>query len=307
MTGSHRIAWTAMPPEVRAAIERLVGSAVVSATNQSGGFSEGVATRLRLGTGQDVFLKAVSALTAPGVARFHRREAEITQRLPASAPVPRLLARYDDGTWVALLFEHLNGSLPAQPWRGDEFERVLAAVSAMTHALTPSPISASATAQPRLGGWPQLTARHELTTLARLSPWAADRLDDLIALEAAATATVAGDTLLHGDLYPFNILLTGEQVHVVDWPHAWVGAAHCDVLTLMSNVVLSGLDPEPFVEANPLTRHLHPYEIDTFLAAHAGFLIRLAVTAGPAVDPNLVNMAAALGQASLEWLRRRRH
>ena len=103
------------------------------------------------------------------------------------------------------------------------------------------------------------------------------------------------------------ILLTGEQVHVVDWPHAWVGAAHCDVLTLMSNVVLSGLDPEPFVEANPLTRHLHPYEIDTFLAAHAGFLIRLAVTAGPAVDPNLVNMAAAMGQASLEWLRRRGH
>ncbi|MEV6812964.1 aminoglycoside phosphotransferase family protein [Micromonospora sp. NPDC051296] len=306
MTGSHRIAWTAIPPEVRTAVERLTGSTVVGATDQSGGFSEGLATRLRLASGQDVFVKAVSSLTAPGVARFHRQEGEIARRLPSSAPVPRLLSSYDDGTWVTLLFEYINGSLPAQPWRGDEFERIMSAVSAMAHALTPSPIGASATARPRLGGWPQLTTGEELTTLARLSPWAADHLDDLIKLEAAAVGTVAGDTLLHGDLYPFNILLTGQRAYVIDWPHAWVGAAHCDVLTLMSNVVLSGLDPEPYVETNPLTRRLHPYEIDTFLAAHAGYLMRLAVTAGPAADPNLVDMAAALGQASLRWLGKRR-
>jgi RIO1 family len=33
-----------------------------------------------------------------------------------------------------------------------------------------------------------------------------------------------GTTLLHGDLYPFNLLLTPDRVVVIDWPHAWTGA-----------------------------------------------------------------------------------
>ncbi|MFJ6199208.1 aminoglycoside phosphotransferase family protein [Micromonospora sp. NPDC092111] len=306
MTGSRRIAWAAMPTKVKASIEELLGSTVVNAVSQPGGFSEGVAARLHLATGQNVFLKAVNSLTAPDVARFHRQEGSITQRLPSDVPVPRLLHIYDDGTWVALLFEYINGSLPAQPWRGDELNQVLTTVTAMALALTPSPISASAAAQPRLGGWSHLAAPTQLTTLTRLSPWAAEHLNDLIRMETAAAETISGDTLLHGDLYPFNILLTAASPYVIDWPHAWVGPRHCDVLTVMSTAVTSGLDPEPFVESNPLTRHLHPYEIDTYLTAHAGFLARLAITAGPAADPHLINMATALGQASLRWLRRRR-
>ncbi|MEV8515249.1 aminoglycoside phosphotransferase family protein [Dactylosporangium sp. NPDC051484] len=305
MTGSRRIDWAALPPGVRTAVEGLLGGAVVDAVSLAGGFSEGVAARLRRADGRDAFLKAVSARTAPAVAGFHRREAVVTGLLPPAVPVPRLLGTHDDGDWVALLFEHVDGALPAQPWRPGDLDRVLTAATAMAHALTPSPIDASATAAPRLGGWPSLTGRDELAALTRLSPWAAGHLDELIGLEAASAATLAGDTLLHGDLYPFNVMLSARQVHIIDWPHAWVGAAHCDVLTLLSSAVLSGLDPRPRAETNPLTRRLHPREIDTFLAAHAGFLMRLAVTAGPAADPHLIGMAAALGGASLRWLRRR--
>lgn len=124
-------------------------------------------------------------------------------------------------------------------------------------------------------------------------------------MEEQAPSSLAGETLLHGDLYPFNIMLTSDHVFVVDWPHAWVGAAYCDVLTLLSSASLSGLDPQALAEEHPLTRDLAPESINVFLAMHAGFLLRLTTIAGPTADRNLVDMATALGTASLRWLRQR--
>jgi thiamine kinase-like enzyme len=57
-----------------------------------------------------------------------------------------------------------------------------------------------------------------------------------MALESRAQVT--GTTLLHGDLYPFNLLLTPDRVVVIDWPHAWTGAPFCDVVTLLSSARL---------------------------------------------------------------------
>ncbi|GAA3453240.1 hypothetical protein [Dactylosporangium matsuzakiense] len=85
---------------------------------------------------------------------------------------------------------------------------------------------------------------------------------------------------------------------IVDWAHAWVGPAYCDVLPLMAG----GNDPEALCAANPLTRDLPPSVVDGFLAAHAGFLVRLALQAS---DPSLSAAAASLGRASLAWLARR--
>jgi aminoglycoside phosphotransferase len=288
MTGSRRIDWGAVPGDVRKAIEELLGRKVRTAQSRPGGFSEGVAARLGLEDDTDVFVKAISTASEPSVAGFHRREAAVARRLPAGLPVPRLLAAYDDGEWVALLFEHVTGALPAQPWRPGDLERVLAAATAMAHALTPSPIPAADAARPRLRGWADLDRPAD--------PWAAAHRDELIRLEAAP---LDGDTLLHGDLYPFNVLLDADRVRVVDWPHAWVGPAYADVLTLMS----SAADPEHHLAANPLTRGLDPLAVDAFLAAHSGFLLRLAQRAG---DPHLADTAAALGNGSLRWLRQRR-
>jgi hypothetical protein len=77
------------------------------------------------------------------------------------------------------------------------------------------------------------------------------------------------------------------------------------VLTLLSSASVSGLDPQPLAERHPLTRDVAPEAVDAFLAAHAGFLVRLAVTAGSTVDTNLLGMAAALARGSLVWLERR--
>ncbi|MGP3916746.1 phosphotransferase family protein [Nonomuraea sp. 10N515B] len=295
-----------MPAEVVVGVERLLGAGVVAAVSQPGGFSEGLAARVRLANGRGAFVKAAQSGRAPAVAGFHRREAVISERLSGRAPVPRLLGVYDDGDWVALAFEEIEGRLPAQPWRVEELRRVLETVGELVSLLTPSPVDERfLAARPRLGGWRALTSRRERDALAVLAPWAVERLDDLVGMEAAAVSPFAGETLLHGDLYPFNVLVSPDRVVVIDWPHAWVGAPYCDVVTLLSSARLSGVDPQPLADAHRLTRHLAPGQIDDLLVLHAGFLLKTAVTAGPSADRYLLDMVVALAVASLRWLHER--
>ncbi|MFF5674935.1 hypothetical protein ACFY8S_33325 [Streptomyces hygroscopicus] len=55
-------------------------------------------------------------------------------------------------------------------------------------------------------------------------------------------ASLDGATLLHGDTYPFNTMMSADRVFVVDWPHAWVGPRRRDAVTLLSNAALRGVD-----------------------------------------------------------------
>ncbi|MBU3866751.1 aminoglycoside phosphotransferase family protein [Streptomyces sp. 4503] len=303
-TGSRRMDWAALPREVTARIEQRLGSPVAQASSQPGGFSAGLAARVRLRNGERAFIKAANSLTAPAEADFHRREIAVSERLPREVPAPRLLDAYDDGTWVVLAFQEIPGHLPAQPWQREELHRALAAVTEMANVLTPSPVDQAILAKPRLGGWSAMAGDAAVRgKVEELSPWAAHHVDQLAALEE--NAALDGATLLHGDLYPFNIMLTADRVFVVDWPHAWIGPRHCDAVTLMSSASLSGVDPRPIAENHPLTRDLDPARINEVLALHAGFLLRTAVAAGPDADPHIVAMMTALGLASLRWLRTR--
>jgi hypothetical protein len=214
-TGGGRVAWEATPNEATILIEGLLGGEVVSAINQPGGFSDGLAARVRLADGGRRFVKAANSLRAPAVAAHHRREILISQRLSSEVPAPRLLDTYDDGVWIVLVFEDIPGHLPAQPWRRDDLDRVLTAITELARTLTPSPLDEGILGNPRLGGWSALADdAAAVRNLEQLSPWAVDRLDALAALEQ--NASIAGTTLLHGDLYPFNIMLTADRVFIVD-------------------------------------------------------------------------------------------
>src|SRR5206468_2520081 len=103
---------------------------------QPGGFSPGVAARLRCAGGRRAFVKALGPEPNPDSREYHRVEARITAALPAGAPVPRLLASYDRDGWVVLLFEDVDGTTPALPWRPDELARVLVAIGDLATALT---------------------------------------------------------------------------------------------------------------------------------------------------------------------------
>src|SRR5580658_2549048 len=90
----RRPPWSQIPAPLRAEVERQLGGRVLAAVTQPGGFSPGVAARLRLDNGGRAFVKAVGDLNpeAPGI---HRAEAAITAALPASTPAAHLLGFLD--------------------------------------------------------------------------------------------------------------------------------------------------------------------------------------------------------------------
>jgi aminoglycoside phosphotransferase (APT) family kinase protein len=305
-----RLDWLELPARVRAAVEDWLESTVVSATTQPGGFSPGVAARLRTTDGRRVFVKVVGPEPLPSAPRIHRREASIVAALPAEAPVPRLLWSYDegDGGWVALVFEDIEGWNPAQPWRMDELDRVLDALVALSATLTPSPVppatvgTVSEWGVARRGGWRQL--RDERPAL--LDDWSARHLDALAELETEAATAVVGDTLLHLDVRSDNLLLTPDRVLVVDWPHARVGAAWVDLIFFAPSVAMQGgPPPEDLLERHPASRAAKAEAITAVVAAVAGFFTQEALQPAPPGLPTLRAFQAAQGVVARNWVAQR--
>lgn len=301
----RRPLWHELPAPVRARIEHLLASSAVTARNCAGGFSPGFASLLTLADGRCAFVKAMDGDAWPSEARMHRAEAAVAGTLPSSIPAPRFLGASDDGHWVALAFEGIDGTEPAQPWNLTDLDRVLAAVGQLAQAGTPSPIVLPRD-HPRLGGWASLA--RDTSRRARLpacSAWAARNLSLLITLEGEGLAAARGSSLVHFDLYPHNILLTTDRVLFADWPHARLGAPVIDLLLLLSSVAASGIDPEPVLARQPLAARIEPRAIDAVLAAHAGFCLAGALLpAPPGLEP-ITRAKLGLAKATLKWLARR--
>src|SRR5215472_104275 len=139
-----RIAWRDVPQDVRGAIERVCGAPVVAAWTQPGGFSPGVAARVRCADGTGWFVKAASAELNPDAPRLHRQEASVLASLDqliaaGQLPVPRLRGTAEFGPWFALVVDDVAGRQPTLPWQDDELDLVLAALDRLADALTPAP------------------------------------------------------------------------------------------------------------------------------------------------------------------------
>lgn len=305
-----RLEWAVVPVAVRAAVEQALGSPIVTATTQLSGFSPGVAARLQLADGRRHFLKAIGPALNPDSPKFHRREAQVVAALPMNAPVPRLLGSYDEGEggWVALWFEDIEGRHPAQPWAAADLERVMAALVSLSDALTPSPLPRSLVAdaadalRTEICGWARL-ASEVPSHVDQLDPWSRRHLAALVALEADAPAAVTGDTLLHFDLRADNILLTPEQVWIVDWPHVRVGAAWADTIFFAPSVTMQGgPPPEALLARHPASHGADPHAMTAVIAAVAGFFIHRSLQPAPPGLPTLRAFQAAQGVVAREWL-----
>ena len=294
----------------RGLVDRL-GADVVDAATQPGGFSPGVAARLTLADGRRLFVKAVSSKTNPDSPGMHRREARIAAALPASVPAQRLLDSYDDGDWVALLFEGIDGTAPQTPWQQPELDRVLVAIGELSSTLTPAPIAVEPVSElmPSVfSGWHRLAASAESRQddLRGVDPWAQRHLAELVALEAASPDAAAGTTLLHADLRADNILLTPSRVFFVDWPWASHGAAWVDLAFMLPSVAMQhGPKPWEIFDAHPLGRTAPAAAVTAVVAAAAGFMIRGSRLPPPPGLPTVRAFQRDQGVPALEWLRRR--
>ena len=308
-----RLDWAEMPGRVRAAIERWLGEAVVDAVTQPTGFSPGVAARLTVDDGRQVFVKAVGPEPNRDTPGMHRREARIMDAMPCAAPVPRLLWCYDEGQdgWIALVFEDVDGRHPTQPWRTDELDRVVAAMEDLGRLLTPSPLAAASagTASDMFSkyvrGWRPLLDE-QTSRLGSLDEWSRRNLDRLVAIEDTVGELLEGDTLLNLDIRADNILLTPERTWFVDWPHALVGPAWLDVVVFAPSVTMQGgPPPEKVISRHFACRDADSDAITAAVVAIAGYFTHLAIQPPPPGLPTVRAFQDTQGVVAREWAARR--
>jgi hypothetical protein len=299
-----RVHWDELPDHVRAAIEERIGGRVVEAVTQPGGFSPGLAARIRTSDGRRCFVKAVSEHANPDTPGIHRREAEVVSALPPEAAVPRLLWTYDEAGWVALGLSDIDGRMPAQPWRDVELNLVINGLQRLHEVLTPSPVDSSTAAQAfatHIRGWDELHA----TQATGLDSWSTRNLERLVALEASAPAMLSGETLLNFDVRADNILIAGENVFFVDWPWARIGNPFVEWLGLAPSVHMQGGPrPEELLRRVPLG-DVSSGAIDAVLASLTGYFLAYSRRPPPPGIPTVRAFQAAQGEVALTWLRER--
>jgi hypothetical protein len=304
--GVH-LAWADVPERVQNWAARLGGGPPRAVVDLQGGFSPGATSRLSF-EGGDLFMKAVGLSLNPESPGLHRREARISAQLPDAAVFPRLIDSYDDGDWMALAFDAIDGHLPTHPWVPTELAAVADAVTSMHDALTPSP---SATVEPAadhlrpvFGGWRRLAA--EGTAVDALHGWSKRQVDRLADLESGWPEACTGDTLLHGDLRSDNFLLGPDgRVTFVDWPHAAVGNPILDVVEWAPSVTLEGgPTPEGLFDLQPRWGEADPDVVVVLVAAVSGYLLHRSVQPPPPGLPTLRAFQAAQGEVARSWLER---
>ncbi len=305
--GSRR-PWDALPEAVRSAIHELLAGEVVEATSQTGGFSPGVAARVRLADGRRAFVKAVCEDWNPDSPGMLRREAAVASVLPQAAPAPRFLGRVDVAGFVALAFEDIDGRQPAIPWRPDELRAVLAAVDRLARALTPSPVAIDSLADAHadtFGGFAELRdERAQGRGGATLDPWVDRHLDRLAGMEEEWATAGAGESLIHVDLRADNMLITPDgRVFVVDWPHAAIGAAWVDLVCLLPSVAMQGgPEPEELFAGQRVTRGAAAGAVTTMVCALAGMFLGNGLRPDPPGIPGLRRFQLAQADVTVRWL-----
>ncbi len=295
--------WESLPAQVRHALEGLLGFPVVEALSQHEGFSPGVAAAVRGPSGERAFVKAVSSQANARTPDLHRAEAVATRLLPPELGSPRLLGMYDEGTWVALALEHVDGRVPERPWVAADLDAAVAVLDRLAQVAAPAGLAAAGDGlREDFGGWARLADSD-----VSLCRWEQQHLDQLVALESDWPAAVAGDRLLHLDARADNMLVRPDGTAVlVDWPWACAGAPVMDVIGFVPDAVLRGAPAaDELLLRTTAGRKASTEQVDVLVCAFAGLM---AAAHRRPVEPGMERVRVAQReqwQVALAWLRTR--
>ncbi|MEU3031246.1 phosphotransferase [Streptomyces incarnatus] len=287
-------------------VENLLGSEVVASATQHGGFSPGVASRLRFAHGGRAFVKAVSADVNIQSAALHRRERSVSSAMPRRAPVPELLGALDNDGWVALVYTDVEGRHPGEPvWTRDEAVTMLRGLRQLHQVLTPAPLSdVPSLGEQRteiFGGWARLAALQvEVPDV-----WCARNLARIVEWESYWTEAATGDTLLHGDLRSDNMLLTSGGMQFVDWAWACRGAAWFDVAAMAPSIAARGGPPPEWLMETYGVDAADADAVTAVVAAVAGYFTEQAGRPDPPGIHGLRRFQAQQGSVARAWLQAR--
>jgi len=305
MAAGVRITWSDLPHQVRLAVEDLLGDRVVETWPQTGGFSPGTADRVVTSSGRRAFVKAVSSAQNADTPGLHRREAAIAAYMPATPHTPRLLGSFDDGDWVALVMEDVEGRHPRTPWDRAELDEVLQSLKSLGATLTPTPVRNLPLAADDLAddfaGWQRIIA----DSPAVLDPWCATRLNALAESAAQGLEALTGESMLHTDLRADNLLIRPDgTVAFIDWPWACIGPSWLDVMFVLMNVNLFGGHNMETLAREHLPE-VPERSVTGVLAGLAGYFIDIARQPPPPGLPTVRAFQERQGKAALQWLRER--
>jgi aminoglycoside phosphotransferase (APT) family kinase protein len=301
-----RLTWSELPTSIHRVVEEILGGCIVDAQSQANGFSPGSADRVRAENGREAFVKAVSRRRNADTLDLHRRELAVLQMLPGSISVPRLLGSFDDGEWVALVIESIDGVHPSEPPTNSDISGVLSALATLPAlrsgaTITFLPDATTELAQP-FHGWSNI---RESGRSRSLPAPAYQHLDELEQLSQAAAQAVGGDYLLHLDLRSDNILLddTG-RAWLVDWPWAGIGVRWFDALTFLLDARLRGsrTDADEIIATHPLFADADDHAIDAVLSGLTSYFLDAAQQPAPENMPTLRAFQHSEGMAGLSWL-----
>jgi hypothetical protein len=300
-----RLAWSDPPSHVRSAVAGLAGgpgAVVGSAEPCAGGFSPGAAVRVTLADGRRAFAKAVSVAQNPDTPRMYRREAAVNAWLPRHPAIPALRGTYDDGTWVALVFDDVPAVPPSLPWSRTDLDLVLSALASVQSAagrVDGVAVPVGEQYADDFASWRAIAA----SPPEGLDPWSLAHAERCAEAEASWASYAEGADLLHTDLRADNLLVGGGRAWLVDWPWACAGAAWVDAVLMAPSVALQGGPPpeELMAVAHPSAP---PAGVTAVVAALAGFFTLAALRPAPPGLPTVREHQAVSGRETRAWLAR---
>lgn len=293
-----RISWADVPEHVRGDVEATLGSPVVSARTQHGGFSPGAAARLVCADGTRAFVKACGAELNPDTPGLLRAEIDALAHVPAAVPHAALLSAYDDGAWVALVLEDVEGRHPAIPWTERDLAPTLDALERSGRTRAAKRLPSFADRVQLLCAWDEVRA--DPTDVA---PDLLDRLPQLLELQRTAREVTVGDRLVHWDARADNILLRGDEAVLLDWAWACRGAGWLDTLLLAMDLRnQGGPDADQVLAASPVTRDVPPDHLASVVACMLGVWTERARRPAPPGLPTIRAWQAHCAAEAQRWL-----
>ena len=286
-----RTPYAGVPDDVRAWVDATLGSPVTEAHEQVGGMSPGCATRVVCADGTRAFVKAVGADLNPDTPDLFRREVAVLELIGSHELWAHLVASRDDGDWVALVLEDVEGTHP--DFHDDaDLHAVLATtdrLSAVLREVLPDP-----------GTWSTPVPLVSVSTRFRIWAETLETLDtapasapvpDWVRVDAArwadtltALADEPGGQLCHWDIRNDNLLRRpGGEIVVVDWGTAAVGPGWVDPLLAR----LERVDEPWFDTSTASSAAMLAAGDEAITAWLVGFATHLAVRSVTAVDVNL--------------------
>lgn len=272
-------------------VSRLADSDVRSLRKvQSGGWGVSFHARAELADGRTVFVKAGSEEVTSGFVRDEQRFYSSVQ----GPFMPRLIG-LDEEDPPLLVIEDLSEARWPPPWDDDAIAAVRATLVEVWATPPPDWLPpATDEAEWLLGGWADIERDPEpFLSVDVCSPnWLEGALPTL--REAAETAPIAGNSLLHLDVRSDNICLAERGAVLVDWNLAHIGNPDLDLAAWL---------PSLEAEGGPQPEALLP-DAAHFAALLAGFFGSRVGLPPPPTAPRVREVQLAQLRTALPWAAR---